>query len=99
MTTEVICAIITGIAGIIIAYVGVKGERRSKRAERRSIEREKIYGLQMKMQTANIELSKAIAVAIKRGYPNGEIEAAFHVVEEVEAEKNAYLESLAVKKL
>lgn len=96
---EIVCASISAIAAVVVAFVGVRGEKRSKRAERRAAEREQIYQLQMEMQTANTELTKAIAIAIKRGYPNGEIEAAFATVGKTEEKYNKYLQGLAAKKI
>lgn len=96
---EIVCASISAFAAIVVAIVGVKGEKRSKQAERRAAEREQIYQLQMELQTANTELTKAIAIAIKRGYPNGEIEAAFSTVDKVEVKYNSYLQGLAAKKI
>lgn len=63
------------VTGVIAYRINKKGDERHAEAEKRHDERVKAERLSMEMQNATADLSYANAMAIKRGTPNGEIEA------------------------
>lgn len=97
MNTELVCTIISGICTIIVAYISTNNAKHIKKSEERAKVRTEAQFIQMKMQSANTKLTDAVAVAIKRGYANGEVEEAQKQVEEAEAEYEDFIKKQAAK--
>jgi len=74
--TEIICAIITGIASIIVAMVGVSIKRANKNAEKHSELRQKESLLSLRMMDATLQLSVVTSNALTGGHNNGNVERA-----------------------
>ena len=82
MPTEVICTIITGAVGIICAAMA---EQRAKEGR-----------LQLAMINANCQLTVGVAMALKRGHCNGEVEAGLAAIEKTTKEYEQFLEGIAI---
>lgn len=62
------------VVGIILAQMNRKGDERYKQDQEAAKERAEAAQIQMDMIMASAALSFAVACAVKRGTPNGEIE-------------------------
>lgn len=96
---QVITALISAASVIIVARINVDSRRHMKKSEEREKIRNKGTLIQLKMMQANTKLTDAIAIAIKRGYPNGEVEAAQKEIAEVEKEYNQFMIEMTAKNL
>ena len=79
ITTELIChllwAVVPGvITGVIMAFWNRKQKAHERREEEREAEQMKSELLKVSLLVSTAQLSYAVAMAHKRGYPNGEIE-------------------------
>lgn len=61
-------------AGIILAWWNHRQKKRDERDDKRERDRLKSEQLRIDMLMATCKLSYAVAMAVKRGKPNGEIE-------------------------
>lgn len=100
--TEIICAGLTGIFTIIVALIAAGGRKRDKRdaerdarTEARAEQRANEGRLQMAMIEANSKLVVGVAMALKRGHCNGEVEAGLSAVQKTTAEYEKFLEGIA----
>lgn len=96
---QVITALISATSVIIVARINVDSRSHVKKSEEREKVRNKGTLIQLKMMQANTKLTDAIAIAIKRGYPNGEVEAAQKEIAEVEKEYNQFMIEMTAKNL
>lgn len=101
---EIICAIITGVAAIICAAMAAAGVRREKREkveqeriDRRAEQRAKEGRLQLAMIDAECKLTVGVAMALKRGHCNGEVEAGLAAVQKTTKEYERFLEDIAIE--
>lgn len=62
------------VTGIILAVWNSKQNRRVKEQDKKEEKRIELDMLRLNLLVATARLSQAVAIAIKRGYPNGEIE-------------------------
>lgn len=106
MPTEVICTIITGAVGIICAALAAQSSRREKRTkketervDRRAEQRAKEGRLQLAMLNANCQLTVGVAMALKRGHCNGEVEAGLEAVQKTTKEYEQFLEGIAIDQI
>jgi hypothetical protein len=76
------------ICGIFMAHFNRKQKHKDAHVERRAEARKKESLLALEMHMATAKLSYAVAMAVKRGSPNGEIEDG---IEAYEAAKHKYL--------
>lgn len=104
MPTEVICTIITGVVGIICAAMAAQSGKHEKRAKeeservnRRAEQRAKEGRLQLAMINANCQLTVGVAMALKRGHCNGEVEAGLAAIEKTTKEYEQFLEGIAIE--
>ena len=104
--TEVICATIGAVSAIICAHVARTNQRRDKaeadrleKSERRAAQRMRESHLQMRMLAAESDLTIGVAMALKRGYANGEIEKGLLAVEKAKQEYESFLEEIAAQHL
>lgn len=100
---DIVCAVITGLAAIIcaaMAAVGAKREKREKaereRIDRRAAQRAKEGRLQLAMIDADCKLTVGVAMALKRGDCNGEVEAGLEAVRKTTKEYEQFLEGIAM---
>ena len=100
---EIICAVITSVAAIICAAMAAAGARREKRekaeqerVDRRAEQRAKEGRLQLAMIDANSKLTVGVAMALKRGHCNGEVEAGLQAVQQTTKEYERFLEGIGI---
>lgn len=93
----VITALISATATIIVACISKNVKDQTKRSEEEQLLRAKEAKLQLKMQHANSKLTVGVAMALKRGHCNGEVEEGLRAVNEADAEYSAFLENIAIE--
>lgn len=79
------------ITGSVLFYFQRKVKKRDGEVERLADARRKESFLHLKLLNANIELSYAVAMAVKRGESNGEIEEAIKAYNEAKKEYQVFL--------
>lgn len=106
MDTQIICTLLTAMSTIACAFVAAhfsKIDKRSKErdaiAEKRAEQRAKEGKLQLSMLDANCKLTVGVAMALKRGHCNGEVEEGLKAVEETQAEYYRFLDGIAIDSL
>ena len=90
-------AIITGLFSVKMSKIKTDMETETKKAEERTEERKKESLLSMKLASANTKLVIGVAMAIKHGKANGEIEEGLEAVESAQREYDDFLKSIAIK--
>lgn len=96
IASPILIAIITGLFGIRQAKVDKQIELQNKQAIRRSDLRRKESLLSMRMASANTKLTIGVAMALKNGHANGEIEEGMKAVNEAEEEYSNFLKEVAI---
>lgn len=91
-------------AGIKRKRHSANGQKQRSRAQRERVEaraaqRAKEGRLQLAMIHANGKLTVGVAMALKRGHCNGEVEDGLEAVKKADAEYAAFLEGVAVEHL
>lgn len=106
MDAQVICTLITAISTIICAIVAAyfskinkENKERDAIVEKRAEQRAKEGKLQLAMLNANCKLTVGVAMALKRGHCNGEVEEGLKAVEETQAEYYKFLDGIAIDSL
>ena len=106
MDSGVIATIVSAIASIICAIVAGLFAREKKRQTERDkktdeLEARRAEGakLQLEMINANSELTVGVAMALKNGNCNGEVEEGLHAVQEAGADYTKFLEEIALDTL
>lgn len=101
--TEVICAALTGFCAIVCAAIASQASKREKREKeeqervnRRAEQRAKEGRLQLAMLNANCQLTVGVAMALKRGHCNGEVEAGLAAIEKTTKDYEQFLEGIAI---
>lgn len=89
----------TLITGVVLYMVQRKIRIRDEAAEERAATRKRESLLQLKMLMASNKLSFAVAMAVKRGKPNGEVEDAIDIYNEAKDEYYAFLNEQAAEHL
>ena len=97
--TDILCTFITAAATIICAYMAAQGKKRSDREDARAERRAKEGRLQLEMIEANSKLTVGIAMALKHGHANGEVEAGLKAVDEAQREYVEFLEGIAIEQI
>ena len=77
----------TVIVGLLVWYIEKRAEKRQKETQNHNAARKRESLLMLEMHAANANMTYAVAMAVKRGHANGEVETA---IEEYEAAKKAY---------
>lgn len=93
----IITALISATATIIVAVISKNVKKQNERSEEETRLRAKEAKLQLKMLHANSKLTIGVAMALKRGHCNGEVEEGLKAVEEADAEYSAFLENIAIE--
>lgn len=95
LASPVLVALIGGIFG----YKQTKLQRKIKEdnalMEQKAEDRKKESLLAMKLSYANTQLTVGVAMALKNGHANGEIESGLKAVNEASNEYNAFLLKMA----
>ena len=97
--TEIICTGLTAFSGIVVAWIANKTSKESARMEARAEQRRKESRLALQMQHANTELTVGLAMAMKHGKCNGEVEEGLTAVKEANKAYEAFLEGVAIDAL
>lgn len=94
--TEIICAAIAAAATIICGVLAHSNGKRGKREDARAEQRAKEGRLQLRMMDANTKLTVGVAMALKNGHANGEVEDGLKAVNEANSEYVKFLEGIAL---
>ena len=97
--TEIISATLAAVASIICAVIARQASLREKKSEERAEQRMKESLLSMKLANANCKLTVGVAMALKRGECNGEVEEGLEAVKEATAEYEEFHSKLIAKQL
>nr|DAO92563.1 MAG TPA: hypothetical protein [Caudoviricetes sp.] len=99
-------ALISAASAIACALIAAWSNRRAKddkaqreRVEARAAQRAKEGRLQLEMLHANSKLTVGVAMALKRGHCNGEVEAGLEAIKKADQAYAAFLEGIAVDHL
>lgn len=90
-----ISAGMSALTALVVWYMERRQKKRDRIAEENAFKRKKESLLSLQMMSANSQLSYAIAMAWKRGYANGEVEAALEDYNAASAAYKAFREELA----
>ena len=100
---EVMCAFMAAAATVLCAVIAANGSKAEKeraerdlRTEERAKQRAREGRLQLAMIAANSELTIGVAMALKKGYANGEVEKGLEAVREANKEYTRFLEGVAI---
>lgn len=106
LNTEIITTTMTVVCTIICAVIGKQAnkaetERKadSERVEKRAAQRAKEGRLQLAMLNANSKLTVGVAMALKRGHCNGEVEEGLKAIADANEEYEQFLEGIALDHL
>ena len=101
--TEVICTALTGFCAIGCAALASQASKREKREKeeqerinRRAEQRAKEGRLQLAMIDANCKLTVGVAMALKRGHCNGEVEQGLAAIQKTQREYEQFLEGIGI---
>ena len=97
--TEIICTAITAAATIICAMIALDGKKRGRKEDARAEQRAKEGRLQLRMMDANTKLTVGVAMALKNGHCNGEVEAGLAAVQAANSEYVKFLEGIALDEI
>lgn len=94
-TASIIVAIIGGCFTVQQNKIQKQAKEDAKRADARAEQRKRESLLAMEMNYANTKLTIGVAMALKRGHANGEIEEGLEMVNKASNNYNAYLREIA----
>lgn len=97
--TELVCTIITTIGAIVVAMVGKSVANHNKKMDAQAEERVKESRLQLEMMSANTSLTLGVAMALKHGHCNGEVEQGIKEVKEAQDNYKKFLEEVMIDAL
>lgn len=83
------------LTAMLVFWLQRQQKNRDKITEDNAEKRKKESLLSLQMMSANNQLSYAVAMAVKRGYANGEVEAALAVYNEANSAYKKFREELA----
>ena len=95
----VLVAIITGIIGYKTAKLNKKLDLEKEEADKRAKQRKEEALLSMRMMKANSQLTIGIAMALKHGKCNGEVEEGLEAVNHANEEYEEFLKKIALDDL
>lgn len=95
----VVVAIISGVVGYKTTKLNQKIEKSNEEMERKAEQRAKESLLNMKLAHANTQLTIGVAMALKNGHANGEIESGLDEVKKASAEYDSFLRDIAISSL
>lgn len=96
IASPIIVALITGWYSVKQSKVQKQIELRQEESDKKAELRRKESLLSMKMASANTKLTIGVAMALKTGHANGEIEEGMKAVNEAEREYSDFLKSIAI---
>ena len=97
---SVYCAAISAASAIACAIIGARRARRDReeKAQRERAEAEE-RAQRERVEARAAQLTVGVAMALKRGHCNGEVEDGLEAVQKADTEYAAFLESVAVEHL
>lgn len=87
------------IVSLVMAYFNSRQKKREKAIDDRAEARKKENLLALDLQMATAKLAYAVAMAIKRGTPNGEVEEGIEAYEEAKKKYLHFLDEQAIERL
>lgn len=103
---EIICTTVTVVGSIIVAIVGAVGvvyankiSKLQRISEQQNEMRKREARLAMKLSAANTKLTVGVAMALKHGHANGEIEEGLADVDKAQQEYSEFLAEVATEHL
>lgn len=87
------------VCGVLMALFNRRQNRKDKEVAARAEARKKESLLALEMNMANAKLSYAVAMAIKRGSPNGEVEDGIEAYNEAKSKYFKFLDEQAIARL
>lgn len=100
---EIICAFVAAAATVICAWIASvtnkqtkEQKKRDEEEDTRSAQRAKEARLQLQMISANSQLTVGVAMALKNGHCNGEVESGLEAVQTANQEYTKFLEEVAL---
>ena len=87
------------VCGVLMAHFNRRQNRKDKEVAARAEARKKESLLALEMNMANAKLSYAVAMAIKRGTPNGEVEEGIEAYNEAKSKYFKFLDEQAIARL
>lgn len=97
--TEIICTGLTALSAVLVAWVSSKTTKQSAKLDAQAEQRRQESRLALKMQHANTELTVGLAMAMKHGKCNGEVEEGLQAVRDANKAYEAFLEGVAIDAL
>ena len=97
--TEIICAVISAMALILVAVINHNAKIREEKAEARAALREKESRLSMEMTAAICDLCDVISIAVTGGHTNGNVEAAQKKVRDAQEAYRQFLRETAAHEI
>ena len=100
--TEVICAALTAFCAIVCVAIAIRRlsarseKEEQERINRRAEQRAKEGRLQLAMIDANCKLTVGVAMALKRGHCNGEVEQGLAAVQKTQHDYEQFLEGIGI---
>lgn len=73
---EIVCAVIAAISAIMVAVIGARSEKATKRSEERAQLRARESLLALELMNANTRATEALVIAMQGGHNNGNVEQA-----------------------
>ena len=96
---DIVCAAIAAWAALACAIITSTNARRHKKAEMRAELRSRESRLMLDMIYANSQLTIGTALAIKKGYSNGELDAGLDAVRNCDEKYQEFLQEIAITHL
>jgi hypothetical protein len=104
LPAEIVCVCISSLSTILCAIIAYRNEQNSKIAKQQREEDEKQRQrrveesmLSLKLMSASCALAVGTAMAVKRGYANGELDAGMAAVKEAQQDYEDFLHRIAVE--
>jgi len=96
---SVLVCVISGVFGYRQTVMSKKIDEDKKETIKRSEERKKESLLALRLTNANTKLTLGVAMAIKHGHANGEIEEGLEAVKNAQRDYETFLQELATEHL
>lgn len=78
---QIICAVVSGVASVVVALVGIKVTKTNKETEQRAERRKAESMLMLELVVASVDLTEVCANALTGGHNNGNVKVARDNVE------------------
>jgi len=99
MTASAVSAGMSFLTALLLFYFQRQQRRRDERAARQAERRKRESLLSLEMMSASNQLGYALAMAVQRGRPNGEVETALAAYNEARAAYDHFKAELAAEQM